>query len=107
VAFACRCANGSLGQNVCKSDGALTSCACQEEGAEPGEASEDGGSPARAVCPASFICSLQRGRNVCTNTAGVPPFCSSARDCASAGLASAGCIDLDIGVKVCVQLCQD
>jgi hypothetical protein len=107
VASACRCADGALGQAVCKNDGALTDCACQEQGPEPGEQAEDAGSSASTACPANLFCTLQRGRNVCTNSAGVPPLCKSARDCATAGLLSAECMDPDIGVKVCVQLCKD
>lgn len=116
ASFACACRSGERGTQICLQGGDYSACACAFAPSDDHDAGAGVGTsgsasepvePAAVSCPAPYACVEQMGYEVCAEASGLPPFCESAADCASAGLPAADCLDPGVGgVKVCVQVCE-
>ena len=111
ASFTCTCADGESGVEYCLAGGAYSSCDCNAA-ATPAPAGDGGvAAPetpsAPAGCPGGFSCQDVMGFTVCADSSGLPPFCTTAGDCAAAGLTGAQCIDPGVGgILVCAQECS-
>ncbi len=105
----CACSGGGVGIRFCLRDNTYSPCDCSSVSAGAGTAGSDsaaGGSGGDAGgCPSGFNCVEMEGFQICVDSNGIPPVCSTDADCAATGLSGAMCTDPGVGFKVCVQLC--
>jgi hypothetical protein len=106
---ACACPGGGVGIRYCLRDGSYSPCDCSTAsagstaaGSGPAAGSSGGGS---GGCPAGFSCMEIQGFQICVDSSGFPPSCSSEQDCTDKGLTDAMCTDPGGIGKVCLQLC--
>jgi hypothetical protein len=111
--YACVCDGRLTGNMYCLKDRTYSECFCDSAPTSPlgsaGSGGQDTASGSGDACPPSFSCmELPQGGTVnklCVKD-GMPPLCENNADCDAEGLEEAQCVDIGVGTKICLQVCN-